>query len=262
MPCIRRLGQDGHEKPERPRADPESHRHAEAARADRGRCAPRWPRGLPDTPARLVSMGHLALKRAIRHAEANDLVSRNVAALADTPKGQDGRPLKSLTLKQAVAIITGARTLPVMELRLGLKDFHPPGRADARLNRVEPAGRDPHRGGPGATVGARGPGWRPGHPPALPPHLAVWRSMRGRGETEAERSGRTLALPSMAVDVLRDWADSQASERLATGGRLAGHRAGFHHPPRAALDAGTSGRCSNGFAPRPESGTQTGLASV
>jgi hypothetical protein len=32
-----------------------------------------------------VSMGHLALQRAIRHAEANDLVSRNVAALADTP---------------------------------------------------------------------------------------------------------------------------------------------------------------------------------
>ena len=34
-----------------------------------------------------VSMGHLALKRAIRHAEAGDLVSRNVAALADTPQG-------------------------------------------------------------------------------------------------------------------------------------------------------------------------------
>ena len=29
-----------------------------------------------------VSMGHLALKRAIRHAEASDLVTRNVAALA------------------------------------------------------------------------------------------------------------------------------------------------------------------------------------
>ena len=40
-----------------------------------------------------VSMGHLALKRAIRHAEANDLVSRNVAALADTPRARkDGRP--------------------------------------------------------------------------------------------------------------------------------------------------------------------------
>jgi hypothetical protein len=39
-----------------------------------------------------VSMGHLALKRTIRHAEANDLVTRNVAALADTPKGRQGRP--------------------------------------------------------------------------------------------------------------------------------------------------------------------------
>jgi integrase len=58
-----------------------------------------------------VSMGHLALKRAIRHAEANDLVARNVAALADTPKGQEGRPSKSLTLDQAVAVITAARTL-------------------------------------------------------------------------------------------------------------------------------------------------------
>jgi len=71
-------------------------------------------------------MGHLALKRAIRHAEANDLVSRNVAALADTPKGQDGRPSKSLTLDQAAAVITTARTLPVLELRPGLKDVRRP----------------------------------------------------------------------------------------------------------------------------------------
>ena len=55
-----------------------------------------------------VSMGHLALKRAIRHAEASDLVSRNVAALADTPKGREGRPSKSLTLDQAAAVIAAA----------------------------------------------------------------------------------------------------------------------------------------------------------
>jgi integrase len=73
-----------------------------------------------------VSMGHLALKRAIRHAEANDLVSRNVAALADTPKGQEGRPSKSLTFDQAVAVIAAASTLPVMELRPGLKDVRRP----------------------------------------------------------------------------------------------------------------------------------------
>ena len=76
--------------------------------------------------AAAVSMGHLALKRAIRHAEASDLVTRNVAALADTPKGQDGRPSESLTPDQAVAVMTAARTLPVMELRPGLKDVRRP----------------------------------------------------------------------------------------------------------------------------------------
>jgi hypothetical protein len=73
-----------------------------------------------------VSMGHLALKRAIRHAEANDLVARNVAILADTPQGQQGRPSRSLTLDQALAVITAAATLPVMELRPGLKDVRRP----------------------------------------------------------------------------------------------------------------------------------------
>jgi hypothetical protein len=67
-------------------------------------------------------MGHLALKRAIRYAEASDLVTRNVAILADTPTGQQGRPSESLTLDQAAAVIAAARSLPVMELRPGLKD--------------------------------------------------------------------------------------------------------------------------------------------
>ena len=35
-------------------------------------------------------MGHNALTRAIRHAEARDLVGRNVATLVETPKGQSG----------------------------------------------------------------------------------------------------------------------------------------------------------------------------
>jgi hypothetical protein len=68
-----------------------------------------------------VTMGHLALKRAIRHAEANDLVARNVAALADTPIGQEGGPSKSLTLDQAVAVIATAAALSVMELRAASK---------------------------------------------------------------------------------------------------------------------------------------------
>ena len=31
--------------------------------------------------------------------------------------------------------------------------------------------------------------------PPVPPHVAVWRSVRMRGETKTERSRRTLGLP-------------------------------------------------------------------
>ena len=55
-----------------------------------------------------VVMGHNALTRAIRHAEARDLVGRNVALLVETPKGQAGRPSKSLSLAQASALLAVA----------------------------------------------------------------------------------------------------------------------------------------------------------
>jgi integrase len=47
--------------------------------------------------------------RAIRHAEASDKVRRNVAALIDSPAGREGRPSRSLTFEQAVAMITAAQ---------------------------------------------------------------------------------------------------------------------------------------------------------
>jgi hypothetical protein len=53
---------------------------------------------------------HRRLTRAIRHAEANDKVRRNVATLVDTPAGQEGRPSKSLAFGQAVALIQAARS--------------------------------------------------------------------------------------------------------------------------------------------------------
>jgi site-specific recombinase XerD len=59
---------------------------------------------------RTVQIAHNVLVRAIRHAERDDLVGRNVAALVDAPKGQQaGRPSKSLTLEQAVALMTAAK---------------------------------------------------------------------------------------------------------------------------------------------------------
>src|SRR6185437_11134762 len=59
---------------------------------------------------RTVQIAHNVLVRAIRHAERDDLVGRNVAALLDTPKGQlEGRPSKSLTLEQTVALMAAAK---------------------------------------------------------------------------------------------------------------------------------------------------------
>ena len=59
---------------------------------------------------RTVQIAHNVLVRAIRHAERDDLVGRNVAALVKPPKGQwGGRPSKSLTFEQAVALMSAAQ---------------------------------------------------------------------------------------------------------------------------------------------------------
>ena len=185
-----------------------------------------------------VTMGHLALKRAIRHAEANDLVSRNVATLVDTAKGQEGRPSKSLTFDQAVAVIIAARTLPVMELHPGLKDVRRPAElmyAYIVLSllcgvRTEEASalRWQHVDLDGDLAAS----------PPVPPHVAVWRSVRVHGETKTERSRRTLGLPQMAVEALRGLLDSQADERLLAGERWQDTGLVFTTHLGAALDAG------------------------
>ena len=185
-----------------------------------------------------VSMGHLALKRAIRHAEANDLVTRNVAALADTPKGQPGRPSKSLTLDQAIAVITAARTLPVMELRPGLKDVRRPAElmhAYIVLSLLSGIRTEEARALRWAHVDLDGD---PKARPPVPPHVAVWRSVRAHSETKTERSRRTLALPAAAVQALRAWAASQADERLAAGEAWQDTGPVFTNHLGAALDAG------------------------
>lgn len=59
---------------------------------------------------RTVQISHNVLARAIRHAERDGLVIRNVAALVKPPKGQRaGRPSKALTLEQAIALMDAAK---------------------------------------------------------------------------------------------------------------------------------------------------------
>ena len=185
-----------------------------------------------------VSMGHLALKRAIRHAEASDLVSRNVATLADTPKGRDGRPSKSLTLDQALAVITAAETLPVMELRPGLKDVRRPAalmHAYIVLSLLCGLRTEEARALRWAHVDLDGD---PAARPPVPPHIAIWRSVRTHGETKTERSRRTLALPAAAVLALRTWSGLQAGEQLAAGEGWQDTGLVFTTHRGAALDAG------------------------
>jgi len=184
-----------------------------------------------------VSMGHLALKRTIRHAESNDLISRNVATLADTPKGQEGRPSKSLTLDQATAVIAAAATLPVMELRPGLKDVRRPAElmhAYIVLSLLAGIRTEEARALHWAHVDLDGD---PAASPPVPPHIAVWRSVRVHGDTKTQRSRRTLCLPAAAIQALRAWAGSQAGERIAAGNDWQDTGLVFTSHHGAALDA-------------------------
>jgi integrase len=72
----------------------------------------------------------------------------------------------------------------------------------------------------------------------VPPHVAVWRSVRAHGETKTERSRRTLALPQMAVEALRALLESQAHERLLAGGRWQDTGLVFTTHLGTAIDAG------------------------
>ena len=59
---------------------------------------------------RSLQVTRLSLERAIRHAESDDLVGRNVAALVKSPQGRSGRPSKSFTLDQAKALLATAES--------------------------------------------------------------------------------------------------------------------------------------------------------
>jgi integrase len=145
---------------------------------------------------RTVSMTHAALARAIKYAEASDKVRRNVAALIDSPSGRQGRPSRSLTFEQAVAMITAAQEYAlcayvVLSLLVGLRT------EEARALRWDHV-----------HLGADSP---------LPPHVDVWRSVRAHGGVKISKSRRSLALPAMAVAALTEHQERQARARLRAG---------------------------------------------
>ncbi len=166
-----------------------------------------------------VAMGHNALTRAIRHAEARDLVARNVAILVDTPKGQAGRPSKSLTLDQASALLAAATDTRMhayiaLCLATGIRT------EEARALRWEHI----NLGDPQSE-------------PAVPASAAVWRSVRAHGDTKTEKSRRTLALPQIATDALRTLKQQQATDRRDAGTQQSEHDLVFATRSGTAMDA-------------------------
>ena len=59
--------------------------------------------------SRSLRLVHQILERSFRHAQASDLVGRNVASLVATPAGRPGRPSRSLTLSQAADVLEAAQ---------------------------------------------------------------------------------------------------------------------------------------------------------
>jgi integrase len=165
---------------------------------------------------RYLQIAKGSLARAIRFAEAHDLVGRNVATLVDPPKGAVGRPSRSLTLEQSLALLEAAResrlnAYVVLSLTVGIRT------EEARELRWDHVDLD---GDPGAV--------RP-----VPPSVAVWRSVRQGGDTKTAKSRRTLALPQ-ALGAHRR---RQAEDRLAAGALWQDHGLVFTSTIGTPLDA-------------------------
>jgi integrase len=147
---------------------------------------------------RSLQIAHNCLVRAIRHAESNDLVGRNVAVLIRPPAGHEGRPSKALSVDQAQALLRAAA------------DEGPDGsphRLHAYVVLLLTTGLRPEE--------ARALRWD--HVDLDAGTVAVWRSDRAGGDTKTPKSRRTPRLAKVAVDALRQRKAAQAADRLKAG---------------------------------------------
>jgi len=169
--------------------------------------APRFSR-------RSLQITRNCLERAIRQAQANDLVGRNVAALVSVPTGRAGRPSKSFTVEEAQALLAASagrrlHAYVTLSLLVGLRT------EEARALRWDHV-----------MVWVAVPGeWRPvvaaqfaeRWPDVARFAIYVWRSERHGGDTKTGKSRRTLALPKRCVDALRGQWLQQAHDRTRAG---------------------------------------------
>jgi integrase len=165
-----------------------------------------------------------SLARAIRHAQANDLVARNVAALVQPPRGRAGRPSKSFTLEQAKALLaatagTRMHAYVALSLLAGIRT------EEARALQWDHV----------VTWVNDSSGWQPVTMAGFDFTAAgegrfaiyVWRAERHGGDTKTAKSRRTLALPRRCIEALREHRKLQAKDRLRAGALWQDHRLVF-----------------------------------
>ncbi|HMH91312.1 MAG TPA: site-specific integrase, partial [Streptosporangiaceae bacterium] len=142
-----------------------------------------------------------------------DKVRRNVASLITIPEGQAGRPSKAMTLEQAVALlgVVGVRSefrlsaYVVLSLLTGVR-----------------------------TEEARALHWAEVDLEACT--VAVYRSVRAKGDTKTRRSRRVLKMPKQVAAALKAHHKRQAAERLQAGEAWQDHDLVFSRTDGAPLD--------------------------
>ncbi|HEU5031455.1 MAG TPA: tyrosine-type recombinase/integrase [Spirillospora sp.] len=168
-----------------------------------------WLDGLTGSlSTRTLRLVHAILKRAIRQAQARDMVTRNVAELVKTPKGLAGRPSRALTLEQAQAVLEAAKSSRLhayveLSLLTGVRT------EEARALRWDHV-----------VAWVDEEEWRPVVKAGFDHQrfaIYVWRSVRAGGDTKTEKSRRTLELPGRAAEALRKHHTRQAAQRLKAG---------------------------------------------
>jgi integrase len=151
----------------------------------------------------MVADLHSVLRRVVDRAQARDKVKRNVVLLCGIPEGQaGGRPSKSLTYKQAEAVLTAAEgrrlnAYVVLSLLIGARTEE---RRNLTWEHVDLDGQ-------------------PEANPPVPPSIMVWHSVREDGDTKTDKSRRTLALPARCVEALKLHRHLQELERKSAGSK-------------------------------------------
>jgi integrase len=162
---------------------------------------------------RSLRLIHQIMERAIRHAQARDKVRRNVASLITVPEGRAGRTSKAMSLVQAVQLLGTLDSADsyrlsayvVLSLLTGVRT------EEARALRWSEVDLD------AGTV-------------------AVYRSVRAKGDTKTRRSRRVLQLPRKVVLALRTHRMRQTAERLRAGDAWQDHGLVFCREDGTALD--------------------------